>query len=275
MSVISGILGAVNTISTVGKWSISYKADTQAYVASNTLGGTGRIAGNGDWSGSYDALGHTPAVLPGAAFAFLGTIDNVKGASGTAIVDKVEINWDIEGGKPISHTVTFSSNGALTLGAAVVTDATIPNPPSSIGTKVELGTVVTSPVFTELTDVRTIRLTLSNDNKSYVSSGTAGQTKRTKGNFDCDFAISVYAGDWSTLPAPNTVKAVKLWVDATTFWLINWGMIGELSNLEVDRETAAPVGATVNGSLNGFALLNGATPTAGFVKNPATTQIWP
>lgn len=274
MSVISGKSGAVDGAGTVRDWSVSSSADIQAYIASNTSGGTGRLAGNKDWSGSYKAYGHTPANLPGASFTFTGSVDGTNGVTGTARVDSVDIECDIEGGGIISHTVNFSSNGALTLGSAAATDATVAIPPSAIGCDVQLGTVASSPSWTPVTDVRSWTLTLTADNQSYVSSDTAGETKRNEGNLDATVSYSVYEGDPSGLPAVNSIAAIRLYTSASAYWELLWVMFGEASDIQTDIEGGSLVGATLNASMNAVATV-GETDTVGTIKTPAEATIWP
>lgn len=273
MSTISGALGAVNGVHTVQNWSIDSEADLQSYVASNTKGGTGRMNGNKRWRGTYKALGHTPVQLPGAAITFTGTIDNVKGATGAAIVEQCEITINIESGEIINYTTTFGSDGALSLGNAAATDTVVPNPPSSIGCKVELGTVAASPVFTELADVRTITITLTSAPSTYVSSGTAGIERRYKGPYDVQLSIAVYCDDFSTVPQENTINQVRCYVDGTTYWDFKWIRWSGISGMLVDPSTHAVIGCTVNGAMNGYTNV-AATPTAGYVKAPSTTAWW-
>lgn len=273
MSTISGALGAVNGVHTVQNWSIDSEADLQAYVASNTKGGTGRMNGNKKWKGTYKALGHTPVQMPGSSITFTGTIDNVKGASGAAIVEQCEIVINIESGEIINYTTTFGSDGALSLGANAATDVVVPNPPTSIGCKVEIGTVAASPEYTELADVRTVTITLTSAPNTYVSSGTAGIERRYKGPYDVQLAISVYCADFASLPAENAIGQVRCYVDATTYWDFKWVRWGGISGMLVDPSTQAVVGATINGGMHGYTNVS-ATPTAGYVKNPATTAWW-
>lgn len=275
MGVINGIAAAVNGANTVRKWSISTKADVQAYVASNTHGATGRLPGNEDWSGSFTGYGHTPPVMPGSALSFLGSIDGANGCSGTAIVDQVEVSIDIEGGKPVDWTCTFSGNGPLTFGAANVADATEPDPPSSIGCKVQLGTLAANAVYTELAEVRTVKLTIKSDNKAYVSSSTAGQTKRIKGNLDWSMAISVYTDSLATLIARNTINAFRVFVDSTEYWELLWGIFGEVSGIDLDREGAGNLGAQYNVSMAGFAEIGGSNTTGSITAPGASPAFWP
>jgi hypothetical protein len=277
MSVISGASGAVDGASGTQNWSITSSKDIQTFVSSATKGGTGRLAGNGDWSGRYSAFGHTPAVMPGDTFTFTGSIDGTNGATGDARVDRVEITIDIEGGKIIGHTVDFSSNGDLTLGAAVATDTAAQCPPSAIGCRVAMSTALAaagSATFADIDDVRTISITLTADNKAYRSSSTNGGTMRTKGTFDATFSFSVYTDDFSTLPAPGITRVFRFYVSATTFWQFEWGMVGELSDLAVDIENKNPIGATVNGGMTGVATI-ATVCTYGTIKNPAGNTVWP
>lgn len=274
MSVISGIGGVVNGASAVRVWTISSTADIQAAVASNTKAGTVLADGNEDWTGNYTAYGATPASMPGEALAFTGTIDGTNGATGTAIVDSVEIVVDIEAGAIIGHTVNFSGNGALTLGAAVATDTTDACMPSSIGCKVELGSMIAVPVWTAIDDVRTVTLTITADNQSYVSSSTSGGVRRTAGNISAAVAITVYTDDFAGLPAVNDENRCRIYVDATTYWLVEFIKFGEASDLAVDREGAAVVGATLNAQFTGFADIAG-TCTEGEITDPASATFWP
>lgn len=279
MGVLSGIGGAVDGRGTIGEWRVNHSSDTQQYVSSNTKQGTGRVIGNKDWSGTYNALGHTPQTMPGDAFTFTGSLDGTNGVTGAAICDQVEITWDIEAGAIISHVVTFSSNGALTEGTAAASDSTVPDPPSSIGTKVEVADVVmppASPAYVEVPDVRTITLTISRANPSYVSSSTAGETKRVAGPIDVQVRINVYTDDVSGAPIPtvNEVNEVKLYVDATTFWHLKWIMFTEHSDYTCNVETGELVSVTLNGSMDGYTSVAG-TPIEGFIKKPDATTWWP
>lgn len=277
MSVISGIHGAIDGIPAVLNWRINSTNDLQSFVSSNTKGGTGRIAGNGDWSGSYQRQGHTPATMPGSTFTLTGSIDGAIGVSGLAIVDSVEITIDIEGAKVISHTVNFSSAGALTRGAAVPAAETAVCPISSIGCKVAVSTALAAAAgatFADVTDVRTITITLSANNQAYNSSSTAGATGRVRGNFDATFNYTVYTSDLSTLPTEGSIRVIRFYVTATTYWQFEWGVFGAPADVEVDIEGAKPIGATISGGMTAVATISG-TCTYGTLKTPAGVTVWP
>jgi hypothetical protein len=274
MSVLTGIGGAVNAVPGIADWEIQVSKDLKALATSGSKGAMLRVVGNKSWSGSYRVYLDQPLQLPGDAFTFLGSIDGTSGAAGTAIVDEVQVVADLEAANPVVSTVKFSSNGDLTLGANVATDTAAPTITDALGIKAATGTVVATPVWTDISDVRKWTLTLKTDNKQYVSSTTPGITKRKKGNIDASFTIDVYCSDFAVPPQPGDIKAVRLYSTAARFWEIYWGIFGELTGLKVDRETAALVGATCNGSLNGATVVGGAA-TVGHVTPPSTTVWWP
>ncbi len=275
MGVISGIGGVVNGKDSIRTWSVDASAELQAYVASNTKGGSSRVVGNTDWSGQYSAYGHSPSSLPGEALTFIGSIDGAKGVKGVAVVDSVEITIDIEAGAIISHVVNFSANGVLDKADATASsDATVPDPPSAIGCKVEKSDALVTPSFSNIDNVRTVTLSIEADNQSYVSSDTAGGTKRVAGNVDFNVSIVVYVDDFNDLIDENAIKHLRVYVDATTYWDLKWVMFGEASGLEVDREGATPVGATMNAHMEGFTDVEG-TPTEGQIAEPDSTVFWP
>lgn len=281
MAVINGQGGAVNGADTVRDWSCSIPDDAQAIIASNTKGGTVRIAGNDDWSGSYNAYGHTPASFPGDAIVWRGAITETKGLEGTAICDSIEISWDIEGGGVIGHTVNFSGNGVLTNGTITsTTDTSVPDMPPSEGTKAQLvSPPVVAPadgVYVDVPDVRTMTLTISAANSAYVSSSTSGGVRRVAGNIDFTVAINVYTDDFAAaaLPASGDITHLRLFVDGSAHWDLDWVLWDEISDCEVDIENNAPVACTLNGKMCGFTDI-ASTVVEGIIADPTPTTKWP
>lgn len=289
MSVISGIGGHAisdaNIIECIRTWGVSYNAGVQEAVCSATKGGRLRMPGNKDWTGQYTAYGHTPLVLPGEEFTFKGAITGIAaaavGVSGDAIVDSVQINWDMEAGTILNHQVNFGAMSALTFGSINVADDTsIPEPVSASGLIVKTALYEAggaAGALMELHEVRTATLTLTRNNPSYVSSGTGGNTYRFKGNFDVALALSCYAKDtdgWDSFPKPNEAHAVELYVNDTDAWFVKWIMFNDMGGMDVDVEGAALVGCSLSGSLAGFWDVSG-TWTTGVVETPADAQVWP
>lgn len=274
MAVLSGIGGAVDSINTVRQWSVNQTGDLQAYTASNTKQAVSRESGNSDWTGQYQAYGGVPVKMPTETFTFTGSIDGTNGVVGPAIVESVTIEWDMEASSVLSHTVNFASNGTLVRGAAVGVDATIPDPQVSLGTKIESSLAIAVPSYTEILDIRTVSLSFSANNPSYASSSTSGFIKRQAGNLDMSCSYSRYLDDFSDLPAENEVHMYKVFVDSTLFWDLQYMVVQDLSDMEVDIEGAGMVGATVNAFFTGFADIAG-TETEGKIDKPGAVSYWP
>ena len=276
MAIKTGINAAINGVSTARGWQVTYNAATQKGVASNTKGGPARAAGNTDWKGSYTAYGHTPSVWVGEKFTFLGSEDGAVGVSGAAIVDTISMTIDIEGGTIIGYTVNFSANGALTLNAAaVVADATLPTIYSAVQRKVQIKATSEGAAFADIDDVRTVTLNFSAENKSYVSSSTAGATKREAGNIEATISISIYESSLDAVILPNSIYSVRVFVEAAAYWDISYMMFGEASNINVAREGAEVISYTANGAFTGYARNDAGTMVEGFIKNPAVVTKWP
>lgn len=281
MSVIDGRGGAVSVGSVVAgvrKWSVESKKDIATVIASNTTGAPYRIAGKNDWNGEYEAQGHTPAVMPQDTFTFTGSIDGTNGVVGAAMVSSVRINIPIESGGEITHTVRFDSNGALTYGAAVAVDTGDIDPITATGCKVQIGTLATPSMFTggEIADVTSVEIEITAANAPYVSSDTAGETKRVAGNIDFSIAIAVFAADFSasTLPADGAIFPLRVFVTATTFWEFLFAYLESKTGIDVDIARETIVGCTMNWVMQSVAVVGGTT-TTGEINNPATTKWWP
>lgn len=277
MGVLSGTAGAINGISHIFDWVISSSQDLAKIVASSTSGGSVRLAGNSDWQGAYVASGATPTHMPGEEFTFTGSIDGTNGATGVVLVSRVRISCPLKDGKEIIHTVEFASNGALSLGAAAATDVTKLAPLTSIGCKIKEGTVANPVVYTEVVDIEGWELEITADNAEYVSSSTAGGTRRLAGNIDFRVTVPRLLGDFADLPAVGSELALQLFVDGTTFWQLEWARVSGVSDLKVDVATREPIGATVEYEMNGVVTISGDPDvvTTGTIKNPATATWWP
>lgn len=274
MGVISGVNGAVDGSGSVRTWEVTATNDVVNVFNSATKGMAITQPGNDDWSGSYTAHGHTPVRMPGQGFTFTGSVDGTNGVTGTAIVDSVEIVINIETGEKIGHTVNFSGNGALSKGAAAATDTSTPDTPTSIGAKVEIATPAAVPSWGELEDVRTVTITITAENQSYVNSGTEGGTRRAVGNLSASLSIDVHTDDPNDLPDEGDVRGVRVFVNATEFWLFDWIVFNSIGPISVDIEGAGIVEATVAGEYTGYTAIGGDT-TEGEITNPADTTFWP
>ncbi|MBL4699639.1 MAG: hypothetical protein JKX85_00135, partial [Phycisphaeraceae bacterium] len=247
MSTFTGMGGTVNGANTVRSWSVNESEANKEYSASNTQGGTGQAAGIKDWSGSYTCYGHTPVHMPGDIFTFAG-FDGAKISTGTAIVSEIALAINQEGGDLQGLTVTFAGDGALTHTTGTDADVSLPDPPSSIGCKIEIDT---GAGFVELVDVRTASLSIKSDLKEYSSSSTGGWKKRKAGRISANGSFDFYDQDVRTAPDIAQDAKLRVYVSDTEFWLFHWARIAD-GSYEPSPESGDTVSGSVNWNWTGF-----------------------
>jgi hypothetical protein len=268
----SGFGGAVDGVPGVGQWEISAATTVRPFAHSGTRGGTGRVVGNDDWKGSYQAYGAVPAKMPWDTGTFTGTIDGTKGASGPALFTRAAIQINVEAATPLEHTVQFEGNGEVTLGAAAASDTAITIPAPARGLKASLGTLDAAPTWTDLA-IRAAALSVAAPGQAGVDSSTAGAVLRVKGNLDCTAMLKVYIADPGQLPAKGSHAALRLYVDPANYWEILWMIVQDVSEVRVDLKTKALVGATISLGWNALELIGG-TATLGHIARPGDTTPW-
>ncbi len=282
MTVHSGKFGVVNGQSTVRNWTVNDLQEPQPFVASNTKAGTGRRVGIYDWTGSFGNYGGQPNVMPGDAFAFSGLTapdTDVQGTTGVtydglAMVDSVVITWNWGAGEILSYVVNFSGDGELTNSSAILSDVTVPDVPIIADTNIEYETVVPD-TFTAWLDLAQAVLTLTTANQPYVNSGTIQSGKvvrrRVKGITDFTIAITDQANERTGLPDLGDDLRLRMFINATEFYELQWGQLTDYSGILTDIETGAIIQRTANVGMNGY----DDTGTEGTIILPDLTVWWP
>ncbi len=260
-----GVSMAIDGVNTARQFRIWRTSNSFPYWASNTQQGAGRKCGNIDWRGRYWCYGHTPAYFPGDSFTFQAVTDQGKGLQGSALVERVQIFWDITKGDYIAHIVEFARNGALTF-TATATDATQPSDyiHCAQGTKFMYE-------GTTLPEVETMMLDIRCANRHRVTSDTSGGVLRARGNLDVSWSVKNIEHDPSQYPAINSTHALKFYVDSTTYWLLNWGkVLASPNDYGANHETLEYVGGTLEGAWSGH-LASG----TGTITTPGGVEKWP
>lgn len=119
MATISGKDGQVNDFDDITGWSINVTSNNSAYASSSTAGWKKRVAGVRDWSGSFS--GKFNDVLPvaeGEEVALTLALDDTDSFSGTAVIDQISLQVDVDNGDVVGFTANFSGSGELTSPAA-------------------------------------------------------------------------------------------------------------------------------------------------------------
>ncbi len=286
MTVRSGRLGVVNAHNTVLQWSINQTSDNKATATSNSEQGTLRRKGNRDWNGSFTQLLALPTIMPSDKFTFSGFANDEDGSgsadySGDAIVDSVAITWNWATAEIIQTVVNFSGDGKVTTGTAEGEDLVVPDPPSSICTKIEWAAAGAAPVYAEWEDLATATLTISAANQPYVNSSSCEQVggkwyawnKRRPGKIDWNLAITEQNSDG--LIDDRLIQddiTLRIYTDDTDFWLLTDGQIQEATGLVFNRDTGAIVQRTVPVAMQAF---RPGASAAGLIAKPGGAQWWP
>ncbi len=291
MAVIAGIDGHISKesttkISCVRTWGITTAASLQEAVCSAAAGAKFRVDGIIDWSGQYSAYGAVPDIWPGESFQFDGAIVGADaaavGVTGDAICDSVVINIDIEARAILNHQVNFSAEGSdldFANGSVdVPADDGIPAPVTASACKVEIAPGLAFTSFAEIAEVRTATITISKENLAYASSSTGGVTFRKEGNLDARLDITAYAAladGWDSWPKPNVIYAIKVYVNATEFYLFKYLVTQDMGGLDVDIEGGGLVGGSLGFDFTGYAEETGPTWTQGVITKPDLSDLWP
>jgi hypothetical protein len=247
MAVKTGKHGYVNGIPCVSSWGYNRVADIQPYMASCTDGGTGQTRGIINETGIITGLGGNPPITPGVEFTFKGVADNTPGGieayNGTIMPLSLSITADKENGGNLSWSCNFGVQGELTPdlivgaadanyilheGAAIIADAKM----------WDAGADYAIPGF------RGWKLEISCAEKLFTINGVR---HRKAGNLEATVGIDVYNSlVINPKYAVNLVDKVKLFVDATLFWNIEWVRIKEITGYNVDRASQALQAYTIN-----------------------------
>ena len=271
----SGRFAVIDGVDTVESWSANILSAPQAYIASNTKGGTGRVPGVMDWNGSFNQRGGSPVHMPGDLFDFKGytapntDILGVDGAyyEGEAIIDQVQITWNWTTGEPIAIVSNFSGNGEVEEGSDITTDVTDPAVLSPTGLRFTLGADEESGSDDDLCTSQA-QLTITAANPSYVNSCTNNWTRRKAGPIDFSGSLTMHNDSGLALPFAIG-DDVELWgyVSAAAYWILKWCHIDSFTGITCNR-AGEIITMTVPFSMNGF------NPSAGQIRLPGAGSDW-
>jgi len=277
MTVIVGDRAVINTATTVRSWLVDYMEDERPYAASNTLSGTDRQCGVIDWKGFYDAYGGLPTGFPRDALTFAGEASESKGASGTAIVERIEIFWDQERNDYLSHKLHFAGNGALALEAQDLEDTSVPSQADVVCSSdlaVEIDDVALTDVRRAYLDIRAMHGKPPGQigNRPYASSSTSGQVRRIAGRLDWNLWVDCYVSDadYSALESLGAGVVWKLYTTGSKYWQLTWGRITRLANIGGNPEDVELVGVRIYSAMQGFS-----GTSTGTIINPDSSRVWP
>lgn len=287
---VTGIEGRVHVAGSAyvntGAWSVDPSDAVIKKITSATRGAAVRLKGNEEWSGSFVANGTLPAVLPGDSFIFEGVTTGGGGATeahavvGTARCNNVVIVLDFVSGEPISHTVSFESDGTLeykdaeTIELDSALDADAFDVPGS-DQSVTFTKMPATPAWADtLPDVQTVTITLTADNPARITSSTSGVVQHDKGTPDATVSITVLEASPTEWWKIGEVYAIKVNVTSSTFWEFQFLYVEKIGNVQVDPDSNELVGVTYE---MGFCSVADAlaADTPGKIVAPSTSNWYP
>jgi len=266
-NIISGKGGAVNGENCVRLWQVARVTAPAEAVCSASDGAVVRGAGIWDWQGRYSGYGHTPSVLPGETFQFIGATRGSKGVQSVAngaIMEETRISWAIARGGFIEYVNSFKcATGALTFGSVSASDTSTPNP-----------SVVRSCTLdvTGCEELQEMELVLKCISPSAVTATTAGGTERDVGNKDAEFTARILTKD-ASFPTESQVQVVNFDVGSGLSWTMTWGIVTLVAPLlPIEGPDLQPgfFQAQLAGKFTGYY-----SGTKGSITTPAGASWWP
>jgi len=223
-------------------WQLNETNELQRAMLSNTAFHEVVIPGNTDWSGSVGFAGRVPPVFPGDAVTLRLYPDGGTSAYwlATAICSRITVDCNVQGGNHIQGRMEFLANGALgTASAATMTDST--TPAMFTATSIKAQSVADDGTTTTDLSIRGWSLDYSNNCPTYADTSTAGQIKRTAGNFQFSGSIRLYEGTPANVLRAGLITELRLFTSATHYWRVKYAAFGGLSHA-ASRQTAENIG---------------------------------
>lgn len=277
MAVLSGKFGVVNGYSHIKNWNLERTSAPEIYRTSATE--FGQFAGDGvtDWSGGFEGVGEGPptTLFPGSVFTFQGYTapttgiygnDGVK-VTGSAIVDSLTIDWTWGEGASQGWSIEFSAaSGVITEESdGIFADTSVVIPDKMCNLVLQTGASGAEAAWLDLTSAS---LSISADNQSFVNSGTACTTHRTKGPID--WSLSVTEQSTAMKFALGSDTRFRIYTDAADFWLLEWGHLQDIGGLTIDIESGAIIDKTYS-----FIMQGSYGGSIGSLTHPDGTEMWP
>lgn len=269
---VSGQYAAINGVPSVVQWSVQRSRPSNGYRHSGTRGGRYRNKGVGSWQGSWTAKGGVPTVFPGQAFSFLGyggPSNHTPGAngyrySGNAVVTELTIMWDFTTNKVVEHSLSFVGDLGLTVSSGVaITDISEEYFPESIVCPMKWNNV-------DLTDMVSAQLKITSDVPSYVNSSTNLETgRRASSMIDWEAQFVIQRNDRTI--SEGDLQILKMYINATEFYSLKWGLAREYSGITANRETGEIMSQTLTIEMAS----NDGTGAIGEIILPDLSTLWP
>lgn len=270
----SGKFGTVNGHTSVFNWELNDDSSPEIFRASNTRNGQFVKAGIEDWSGSFSGFGGLPTVLPGETFTFEGYTapgtgvfgNDGKVYTGSAIVSSASINWQWQPSQSLSWTVNFeAASGTLAESDDAFDDTTLELPDKMCNLVIDVGASAAEVAWA---DVVSAVLNITSENQVVVNSSTSCATNRDPGAISWNLAVTDQQQTQGY--AKGADHRIRIFTNATLFWLMEWAHLQSYTGLVVDRQGGGIIQKTAN-----FVMQGSDGTTIGALAKPGGTNFWP
>ena len=276
----SGRFATVNGIGNVNTWSLSESVEEDKIINSATHGGTDRIFGDKDVTGSITCHGALPPVMPGDLFVFKGYTSPTTGVFGStgivytldAVCTSIAITWDYSANKAVKYTMQFAAMGLMTVavGPASVDNTTVKKIKSR-DCKMVYGTTPTELLIYRTTAT----LTLTNAVTTRSDASTLGWKVRELGPLDWTLAVVTNGHDKYLAPG-QYLKDLKIGIaplpSTDAYWFSD-AIVGQSTDITLTADGTAIDTQTVNIHM----AASTDTGILGFIRKPGelVANWWP
>lgn len=268
MTLISGVGANVSVggdpESCLAAWAIQIMDTGGLKHATDAPGLLTNLPGNTDWRGMYRGYYYAPLPFAGDTFAFVGSLDGLVGATGTAICTRLQIECPITEGRPIRYSVEFAAAGALSLGAAVVSTVGDGAITTAIGRSLEIDEVA-------VPRLRGWKLDFVGDVKEYADTTVVGQVMRRRKACLARWSYQRHIDSPATdVPTRKATNVMNFFVDTAKSWDLTWGQVLNVNKLTADKESKEMTILEVSGNL-----LSPVSAVEGSIVDPEGATKWP
>jgi len=277
--------GAVLTRFTrVRNWVYNITANPELRVYSGTRFGTQRISGFVDSTGTFSGFGANPPLFAGDSFTFIGYTAPTSGVpcspgcafSVPAFVDSLNINWNFtQENRGVNWTINFSSDGDETdlptfddpCDDAVYCDDNV------CDLVIEMRDC--NDALVEFCNIISISLTFNANTLVYSNNSTSCRNKRQPGVLD--WTMEMVDNNPCIIPVVNDDYRFDLMatLSPVTEWILRWGKMVGVSNLNVNMETGEIITKSNNFAMQAVNCCVPATPVRGSIIAPSGATVWP
>jgi hypothetical protein len=270
----------------VRNWNLNILGQVETRVHSASWGGPERYPGIEDFNVTVEGFGAFPcATFPGYyanLYLFAGPDDGVAGHDGVAynldvICDSLTLTWNWEPTRSLMWSAVFSSTGCLEMESenTWILDESTECYDRMCGLLLAYRNACAgSGGATPIDGVTNATLTFTCNNQTAMNSSMDCCTYRTPGGLT-DWTLDITQQEDYYTFLNTELYEFLLYNTVSTYWDLQWGILDNVSNIRVDRETGAIKTKTYNIKMNGRACCGSAVAQIGQILNPDGTQMWP